>query len=115
MNVAQEPIEDKSPIVVGNVVLDRGAETVKVGRTEVRLTAYEYRVLTCLMERVGLLVSKDHLHEYLLPGREARPSNSIEVLISRCRIKIAAAGGSPKLIETIRGRGYRIDPVDAQA
>ena len=40
---------------------------------------------------------------------EARVFNrSIDVLVARLRHKLKAPGGTPPLIETIRGRGYRL-------
>jgi len=68
-----------------------------------RLTAFEWRVLSQLMLRKGAVIERLDLLERVYEGDADVDSNSLEVIIGRLRKKIGA-----DLIETIRGRGYRL-------
>ncbi len=94
-------------IVRGPVALDTLAKEVKVDDRAVELTAYEYRVLEMLMMRPGQVITKAELTDQLYDQDFERDSNVLEVLITRLRKKLDP-DRSLNLIETLRGRGYRI-------
>ena len=69
-----------------------------------RLTALEWRVLSCLALRKGIVVERADLIERVYATSESdTDSNTIEVIVARLRRKIGR-----DLIETVRGRGYRL-------
>jgi len=68
-----------------------------------KLTAFEWRVLSQLMLRKGAVIERLELLERVYEGDADVDSNSLEVIIGRLRKKIG-----PDLIETARGRGYRL-------
>lgn len=68
-----------------------------------KLTAFEWRVLSCLMLRKEAVVERLDLLERVYEGDADVDSNSLEVIIGRLRRKIGAS-----LIETVRGLGYRL-------
>ncbi len=68
-----------------------------------RLTALEWRVLSCLTVRIGHVVARPELFERVYDGDAEVDSNSVEVIVARLRRKIGH-----DLIETVRGRGYRL-------
>lgn len=68
-----------------------------------KLTALEWRVLSVLMLRKEIVVDRSDLIERVYEGDADVDSNSVEVIIGRLRKKIGAA-----MIETVRGRGYRV-------
>ncbi len=68
-----------------------------------KLTALEWRVLSVLMLRKDVVIERAELIERVYEGDADPDSNSIEVIIGRLRRKIGA-----DLIETVRGRGYRL-------
>ena len=72
------------------------------------LTAYEYKVLEYLMLNPDKVVSKTELTEHLYAQDYDRDSNVLEVFVGRLRKKIDP-DGSLKPIETLRGRGYRLN------
>ena len=94
-------------IVRGPVALDTLAKQVKLDDRAVELTAYEYRVLEMLMMRPGQVITKAELTDQLYDQDFERDSNVLEVLITRLRKKLDP-DRSLNLIETLRGRGYRI-------
>jgi len=91
----------------GALSLDTSSQEVQIDEAPVALTAFEYRVLEILLLRAGQVVTKAELTDQLYDQDFERDSNVIEVLITRLRKKL-----DPQrklgLIETLRGRGYRI-------
>jgi two-component system OmpR family response regulator len=73
------------------------------------LTGGEFALLQAFAERPGRLLSRDALID-LSRGPQAEPfDRSVDLGVSRLRRKLAARGGG-RLIETVRGEGYRFIP-----
>ena len=68
-----------------------------------KLTALEWRILSQLMLRQETVIERLDLLERVYEGDADVDSNSLEVIVGRLRKKIGA-----HLIETVRGRGYRL-------
>jgi two-component system OmpR family response regulator len=90
-------------IVCGPITFDAQTGQVERDGLPLRLTALEWRVLSTLMLRKGVVVERLDLMEHIYEGDADPDSNSLEVIVGRLRKKIGA-----DLIETVRGRGYRI-------
>ncbi|MCZ6687085.1 MAG: response regulator [Gammaproteobacteria bacterium] len=97
-----------SVISCGLVSMDTSAQKVTVAGAEVVLTAFEYRLLECLMLSAGRVISKAELTDRLYDQDFERDSNVIEVLVGRLRRKLDPEN-SINPIETLRGRGYRFN------
>jgi len=100
-----------SPLLTcGHIQLDTAAGRVTLSGRPVALTALEYRSLSYFMHHVGRIVSKTELTEHIYGQDFDRDSNVIEVLINRLRQKLGR-----EIIETHRGRGYRlVAPADEE-
>ncbi|WP_018233300.1 response regulator transcription factor [Thioalkalivibrio thiocyanodenitrificans] len=98
-------------LTLGPLVMDTGAQTVTRDGEPVVLTSFEYRVLEYLARHAGRVVSKQTLTDYLYAHDDDRDSNVLEVLIGRLRRKLDP-DGTLAPIETLRGRGYRLNLVD---
>lgn len=97
-------------ITISGVTLDTAAKTASIEGALLSLTAFEYRLLECLMLNVGKVMSKTVLTEHIYDEDSERDSNVIEVLLGRLRRKIKAQTSTvdhASCIETIRGQGYR--------
>ena len=68
-----------------------------------KLTAFEWRVLSALMLRKEAVIDRLDLLDRVYEGDADVDSNSLEVIVGRLRKKVGAT-----LIETVRGRGYRL-------
>ena len=90
-------------ITCGRLVFDAQLGTFEFDGLPLRLTALEWRVLSALMLRREVVVDRGELIERVYEGDADVDSNSIEVIIGRLRKKIG-----PEMIETMRGRGYRV-------
>lgn len=87
----------------GPLVFDAQLGTFELDGLPLKLTALEWRVLSCLMLRKETIVDRRELNERVYDGDADVDSNSIEVIIARLRKKIGA-----ERIETVRGRGYML-------
>ena len=96
----------------GPLSLDLNAQSIAVDGTEVELTAYEYKVMEYLLTHPHQVISKTVLTEHIYDQDYDRDSNVIEVFVRRLRLKIDPEN-SILPIETLRGRGYRINPAIA--
>ena len=91
-------------IKAGGLTVDRSALTVSVGGKPVDLTPIEYRLLLTLLERRGRVQSRPHLLESVWQAQPDIQTRTVDMHVKRLRTKLGAAG---KLIETVRGFGYR--------
>jgi len=92
----------------GPIRLDTLSEEVFVDGQAVELTAYEYRVLEYLLMNPNKIISKTELTEHIYDQDFDLDSNVIEVFVGRLRKKLDP-DNQIKPIETLRGRGYRIN------
>jgi two-component system response regulator PhoP len=77
----------------------------------IELSPTEYRILEYLIHRPRVIVSKRELLEHLYDFNWEHHSNVIEAHVSNLRRKLdSAAPESEPVIETMRGRGYRLAP-----
>ncbi|MBP1202468.1 DNA-binding response OmpR family regulator [Duganella sp. 1411] len=76
------------------------------------LTPKEYAILELLMRRTGDIVSRLQLAEHVWQADLIAIDNLIDVHMKNLRRKVDAPG-LPALIETVRGRGFRLAPPEA--
>jgi two-component system response regulator PhoP len=93
---------------LGPVSIDLSTQSVRLNGTVLELTTFEYRLLETLVRQRPGIVTKQALSDYLYPHGQDRDSNVLEVLVSRLRRKLDPTGNTG-LIETVRGRGYRLN------
>lgn len=100
-----------SPTVqFGAVELDLNAKSAYVQGSSVPLTAREWSVLEALVLRTGRVVTKRNLEALVVGLEGGLASNAIEVHVSNIRRKL-----DRRLIETVRGVGYRMATFGAAA
>ena len=90
-------------LTCGPLAFDSQTGQFELDGLPLRLTAFEWRVLSQLMLRKGAVIERLELLERVYEGDADVDSNSLEVIVGRLRKKIGAT-----LIETVRGRGYRL-------
>jgi two-component system OmpR family response regulator len=93
----------QSTLVVGDLVVDPEAGTVRRGQAVVTLTATEFKLLYYLAEHRGKVLTKTQILSAVW-GFDAYDPNLVEVFISALRRKLEAHG--PRLLHTMRGLGY---------
>ncbi|PWK49848.1 response regulator transcription factor [Pleionea mediterranea] len=99
-----------SPVISkGPIELNSNSGQISLNGDELDLTAYEYKVLEYLLMNQDKVVSKTELTEHIYEQDHDKDSNVLEVFIRRLRKKLDP-NGDLKPIETLRGRGYRLNP-----
>jgi two-component system OmpR family response regulator len=97
-------------LACGGLRLDPRSARASVNGEPLRLTSLEYRLLHYMIMHQGRVISRTELVEHLYDQDFDRDSNTIEVFIGRVRKKIG-----PDRIETVRGLGYRLTPLEGEA
>ncbi len=92
------------------LVLDRTAGMVRRGEEPVPVTVTEYRLLCALADPPGRVFSRTSLLESVWDRGYFGDERIVDVHVRRLRTKIERDPGSPRLLVTVRGLGYRLDP-----
>lgn len=97
---------DSLQLKVGGVVLNGARQTVRVEDREVELSSTEFKILKALMERPNTVLTRDQIMD-MAQGKDFMAfDRSIDVHISKLRVKLEADPKSPKRIRTVWGSGY---------
>jgi len=94
-------------LTVADLMLDPASHRVTRAGSAISLTPKEYAILETLMRHPGDLVTRAHLAEAVWEDEHDSLTNLVDVHVSHLRRKIDREG-APPLIQTVRGRGYRI-------
>ncbi len=94
-----------SQLTIGNLTLDREAHKVFLQNQEISLTLSEFLLLETLLKNQGKVLSRQQLASHIQGEETNVTSRTIDTHTSILRKKIGDYG---KLIETVRGVGYRI-------
>jgi two-component system, OmpR family, response regulator MtrA len=106
---SQAEPQDKA-ISIGDLVIDPAAFTVRRMGEDVELTATEFRLLLELARRPRQVFTRELLLELVWNYDYLGDSRLVDVAVQRLRGKIEDDPKNPKLIRTVRGVGYRLDP-----
>jgi len=110
---APAPAEQKEgPLVVGDLVIDVGAHTVSAAGQPVELTPLEFDLLHTLAERVGHVFSVDELLDRVWGEEYVGQPQVVYVHIHWLRERLEEDPQKPRRIVTVRGVGYRLEPVE---
>ncbi len=97
-------------ITVDDLEIDPAAYSVRQRGEDVPLTATEFRLLLELVRRPKQVFTRELLLELVWNYDYLGDSRLVDVAVQRLRAKIEADPKQPKLIRTVRGVGYRLDP-----
>ena len=103
---AQDALGDEG-IAVGPLVLEPKSGEVLLDGAPLDLSPVEYRLLETLVRGKGRLVSREELLAKVW-GYVAGDTRTVDVHIFRLRRKIEPDPEHPRLVHTVRGRGYRL-------
>lgn len=102
-----DSLSSASEICAGGITLDEDAHTANSNKGPIDLTPREFELLACLMRNAGKVVSREDLLHDAWGWEFITETKTVDTHIKRLRDKIEAAGYDPKLVETVRGYGYR--------
>ncbi len=102
--LAAPAVSAGSTLAAGPVTVDRAAHRAMVDGEELQLTSTEYKLLLTLLERRGRVQTRPQLLETVWEAQPDIQTRTVDMHIQRLRSKLGEHG---KLIETVRGFGYR--------
>lgn len=98
---------------VADLILEPHSHRVMRGGYAIELTQKEYAILEILMRRAGEVVSRSRLGEQVWSFDRLGLDNLIDAHIRNLRRKVDLPGVVP-LIQTVRGRGFRLAPGETE-
>lgn len=94
-------------ISAGGITLNEDTHVAQGDKGAIDLTPREFELLACLMRNAGKIVSREDLLHDAWNWEFITETKTVDTHIKRLRDKIESAGYDPKLVETVRGYGYR--------
>ncbi|MBN2360113.1 MAG: response regulator transcription factor [Deltaproteobacteria bacterium] len=92
----------------GALRLDLASRRARCGSAELALSRTEFDLLVALARAPGRVFERGQLMTLVWGPDCVVSDRTVDVHIKALRKKLAAAGGEPALIETVRGVGYRL-------
>jgi len=96
-------------IVVGELVVDRGARRAVVAGSAVELRAKEFDLLACLAAAAGNVLRREDLMAEIWDEHWFGSTKTLDVTVSSLRRKLDDAKRAAVTITTLRGVGYRLE------
>jgi DNA-binding response OmpR family regulator len=101
---ARPASDDKRPLRVGDLEIDRRTREAKLGAELLALTPKEFDLLVLLASDPGAVVTRRQLLDEVWDTNWFGPTKVIDVVVASLRKKL----GNPGWIETVRGVGFRL-------
>lgn len=100
-------ITSSNEITASGITLNEDTHVAEGDKGPIDLTPREFELLAFLMKNAGKVVSREDLLHDAWNWEFITETKTVDTHIKRLRDKIEAAGYDPKLVETVRGYGYR--------
>ncbi len=91
---------------VSGITLDEGAHEVRVHGEPIDLTEAQFGLLRLFLKNAGVVLSRQELFSGLRGIDYDGQNRGIDLLVSQLRARIGDDPTQPRLIKTIRARGY---------
>ena len=101
---------ESSVLVFGNLKADFEKREIYVKNKKLDLTLKEFELLEILIRNKGKILTRDTLLDKIWGYEYIGETRTVDVHIRYLRKKVEEDDKNPKLIETIRGVGYRFNP-----
>lgn len=95
-------------VYVGDLEIDPDSVEVRKGTRQVLLSPREFKLLYTLARSPGRVFPRDSLLRQVWGEDEYIDERTVNVYVQRLRAKLGDNPNDPKLIETVRGFGYRL-------
>lgn len=90
----------------GGITLDMDAHTVDADGKRIELTFKEFEILRLFLSRPGMVFTRDMLFSEVWGSNYMGETRTVDMHVKTLRQKLGECG---KMIETVRGVGYRIE------
>ena len=106
-NIFSKQAKSLKNLTIGDIEIFPEMRTITCRKEELKLTAIEFGIMVCLIEKRGFAVSRSDLLDTVW-GYESDPeTRAVDDAVKRLRKKLAAAESSV-FIETVWGYGFKI-------
>ena len=99
--------EDK-PIRAGQLSLDTSTRKAAIADRELGLSRTEFNLLALFLRSPGRVFERSQILEAVWGSDVVVGDRTVDVHVKALRRKIEEAGGDPRVLETVRGVGYRL-------
>jgi two-component system copper resistance phosphate regulon response regulator CusR len=106
------PVQRSHELRVADLEIDRLTRQVRRGGKRIELTSKEYALLEYLATNAGRVLSRTMIVEHVWDQSFENLTNIVDVYVKHLRTKVDDPF-SPKLIRTVRGVGYVLEPEGA--
>jgi len=108
------PPKDARIVCFGGFELDLKTGELRKGGVKLRLQGQPFQVLATLVERPGIIITRDELREKLWPSDTFVDfDHSLNTAINKVRDVLGDSASAPRYVETLTRRGYRfVAPVE---
>jgi two-component system response regulator RegX3 len=96
---------------VGGLRIDLGRHRVTVDDRPVDLTPTEFKLLALLAQEPGRVFGRREVMQHLWDSTYVGDERACDVHVSKLRKKIEPGTDEPRRLVTVRGVGYRLEPV----
>jgi two-component system phosphate regulon response regulator PhoB len=97
------------PARAGLITMDRAEMTATIGGKKLGLTSTEFRLLELFVRRAGSIQSRETLLSEVWGYQANLDTRTVDTHVRRLREKLGRAG---RLVETVRGSGYRLNTTE---
>ncbi len=98
----------ETPICIGSLVLDPAERRLLRKRKEIALKPKEFDLIAFFMHHPGQVFSREQLLDHVWGRDFIGDSRTVDVHVRWLREKLEKHPSKPKLLETVRGVGYRL-------
>jgi Tol biopolymer transport system component/DNA-binding winged helix-turn-helix (wHTH) protein len=112
--VGEDSGRDRRPMRFGAFELDPRAGELRKADVRVSLQEQPFKVLECLLQRPGELITREELRQRLWPADTFVDfEHGVNAAVKRLRETLGDSAETPRFVETVPRRGYRfIAPVE---
>jgi DNA-binding response OmpR family regulator len=108
--IRRRDVEPETRLVRGDVVVDLAELRAERAGRSLELSSKELALLVFFLRNPGRVLTRDEIYERVWHEPQDPESNTLGVHVMELRRKLETHG--PRLIHTIRGRGYTYDSPD---
>jgi two-component system response regulator RegX3 len=89
--------------------MDIERHTVTVDGTQIQMPLKEFELLELLMENVNRVLTRGQIIDRVWGSNYFGDTKTLDVHVKRIRSKIEEDPSRPKLLQTVRGLGYKFE------
>jgi two-component system, OmpR family, alkaline phosphatase synthesis response regulator PhoP len=105
----REPASSAAPIRLRDIEIDVASRVVRRGGVPVHLSPKAFDLLVALVRRRGAVATRLELMQEVWGYRAAVLSRTVDAHVAEIRRVLETESAAPKIVVTVRKRGYRID------